>query len=54
MFRFYHIQCSYQNSAPQEVRVTNENQEALRLDFKLTPVETNFDGISSIYSPYYF
>ncbi|XP_016948411.1 carboxypeptidase D isoform X2 [Drosophila biarmipes] len=34
----------YQSSAPQEVQVTNENQEALRLDFKLTPVETNFAG----------
>ncbi|XP_017067490.1 carboxypeptidase D isoform X2 [Drosophila eugracilis] len=34
----------YQTSAPQQVRVTNDNQEALRLDFKLTPVETDFDG----------
>ncbi|XP_016971864.1 carboxypeptidase D isoform X1 [Drosophila rhopaloa] len=34
----------YQTSAPQKVRVTNDNLEALRLDFKLTPVETNFDG----------
>ncbi|XP_034139680.1 carboxypeptidase D isoform X2 [Drosophila guanche] len=34
----------YQISSPQEVRVTNDNAEALRLDFKLLPVETNFDG----------
>ncbi|KAH8289572.1 hypothetical protein KR054_007280 [Drosophila jambulina] len=34
----------YQASAPQQVRVTNDNQEALRVDFKLRPVETNFDG----------
>ncbi|KAH8345094.1 hypothetical protein KR059_004901, partial [Drosophila kikkawai] len=34
----------YQASAPQQVRVTNDNQEALRVDFKLKPVETNFDG----------
>ncbi|EDX00791.1 carboxypeptidase D isoform X1 [Drosophila yakuba] len=34
----------YQTSAPQQVRVSNDNQEALRLDFKLAPVETNFDG----------
>jgi len=43
---------SYQSSAPQELHVTNENVEAMRVDFKLSPVETNYDGISSYYNPY--
>ncbi|KAH8261915.1 hypothetical protein KR026_001673, partial [Drosophila bipectinata] len=44
---FYKVHASafgYQPSAAQEIRVTNDNQEALRLDFKLAPVEANFDG----------
>ncbi|KAH8329837.1 hypothetical protein KR067_002917 [Drosophila pandora] len=44
---FYKVHAAafgYQISAAQEIRVTNENQEALRLDFKLAPVEANFDG----------
>jgi len=44
---------SYQSSVPQELHVTNDNAEAMRVDFKLTPVETNYDGISSYYNPYF-
>ncbi|EDV92196.1 carboxypeptidase D isoform X2 [Drosophila grimshawi] len=34
----------YQSNAPLELHVTNENAEAMRVDFKLSPVESNFDG----------
>ncbi|KAH8419747.1 hypothetical protein KR009_002001, partial [Drosophila setifemur] len=44
LYRVHAAAFGYQVSAPQEVRVTNDNQEALRVDFMLTPVETNFDG----------
>lgn len=46
--------CSYQSSTPQEVHVTNDKPVAMRVDFKLSPVVTTFDGISSYYNPYFF
>nr|XP_036215281.1 carboxypeptidase D isoform X2 [Bactrocera oleae] len=43
----YNVQAlafGYQPSEPKQVHVTNENSEALRLDFTLSPLETNYDG----------
>lgn len=50
----YPYPCSYQTSAAQQVHVTNDKPEALRVDFKLSPVVTSLDGISSYYNPYFF
>ncbi|XP_030245291.1 carboxypeptidase D isoform X2 [Drosophila navojoa] len=44
IYSIYAAAFGYQSSVPQQVHVTNEGAEALRLDFKLTPVESNFDG----------
>ncbi|XP_034490769.1 carboxypeptidase D isoform X2 [Drosophila innubila] len=44
IYSVYAAAFGYQSSAPQELHVTNENVEALRVDFKLSPVETNYDG----------
>ncbi|KAH8418923.1 hypothetical protein KR222_004849 [Zaprionus bogoriensis] len=44
IYRVYAAAFGYQSSTPQEVHVTNDKPEALRLDFKLSPVETSFDG----------
>ncbi|XP_053952078.1 carboxypeptidase D isoform X1 [Anastrepha ludens] len=43
----YNVQAlafGYQASEPKQVHVTNENGEALRVDFTLSPLETNYDG----------
>ncbi|XP_004519199.1 carboxypeptidase D isoform X2 [Ceratitis capitata] len=43
----YNVQAlafGYQPSEPKQVHVTNENSEALRLDFVLSPRELNYDG----------
>ncbi|XP_067635881.1 carboxypeptidase D isoform X2 [Eurosta solidaginis] len=43
----YNVQAlafGYQPSEPKQVHVTNENNEALRVDFTLSPLETNYDG----------
>ncbi|XP_030568797.1 carboxypeptidase D isoform X3 [Drosophila novamexicana] len=54
IYSVYAAAFGYQSSPMQQLHVTNENAEALRVDFKLTPVESNFDGISSYYNPYFF
>ncbi|XP_058980289.1 carboxypeptidase D-like isoform X2 [Musca domestica] len=43
----YNIQAlafGYQASAPQQIHVTNDKNVAQRLDFTLSPIETNYDG----------
>ncbi|EDW63034.2 carboxypeptidase D isoform X2 [Drosophila virilis] len=44
IYSVYAAAFGYQSSPMQQLHVTNENAEALRVDFKLTPVESNFDG----------
>ncbi|XP_030378387.1 carboxypeptidase D isoform X2 [Scaptodrosophila lebanonensis] len=44
IYSVYAAAFGYQSSAPQQIHVTNDNAEALRLDFKLSPIETNYDG----------
>ncbi|XP_034119415.1 carboxypeptidase D isoform X1 [Drosophila nasuta] len=44
IYSVYAAAFGYQSSAPQELHVTNDNAEAMRVDFKLSPVETNYDG----------
>ncbi|XP_037931954.1 carboxypeptidase D-like [Teleopsis dalmanni] len=53
----YNIQAQafgYQASVPQQIQITNDNTEALRIDFTLLPTENNYDGISSFYSSYFY
>ncbi|XP_037935345.1 carboxypeptidase D isoform X2 [Teleopsis dalmanni] len=43
----YNIQAQafgYQASVPQQIQITNDNTEALRIDFTLLPTENNYDG----------
>ncbi|EDW78568.2 uncharacterized protein Dwil_GK16509, isoform B [Drosophila willistoni] len=44
IYSVYAAAFGYQSSTPQEIRVTNNNAEALRIDFKLLPLETKYDG----------